>query len=202
MENKVVKKRILNDPVTYPEKFSESARSICEGLLCKEEDNRFGFKDGSCDELRAHPFFQDINWRKLNAGQFVTETNVQTQAISVTKMTFLLYILKKFLNISPAHLSAKGTLKTAGGEKNKKKQAREVKVHKIIPLWTCRWLTFFLKEFYQFHISNWGDWNIFSAGAKHSWARCHLMVLWVEVHFVVHWIPFPCYTNTVKFYLK
>uniref|UniRef100_A0A3B5PSG6 G protein-coupled receptor kinase n=1 Tax=Xiphophorus maculatus TaxID=8083 RepID=A0A3B5PSG6_XIPMA len=68
VENKVVKKRILNDPVTYPEKFSESARSICEGLLCKEVDNRFGFKDGSCDELRAHPFFQDINWRKLNAG--------------------------------------------------------------------------------------------------------------------------------------
>uniref|UniRef100_A0A3B5L6Y2 G protein-coupled receptor kinase n=1 Tax=Xiphophorus couchianus TaxID=32473 RepID=A0A3B5L6Y2_9TELE len=68
VENKVVKKRILNDPVTYSEKFSESARSICEGLLCKEVDNRFGFKDGSCDELRAHPFFQDINWRKLNAG--------------------------------------------------------------------------------------------------------------------------------------
>ncbi|XP_012728973.1 rhodopsin kinase GRK1 [Fundulus heteroclitus] len=68
VENKVVKKRILNDPVTYPEKFSESARSICEGLLCKEVDQRLGFKDGSCDELRAHPFFREINWRKLDAG--------------------------------------------------------------------------------------------------------------------------------------
>ena len=76
VENKVVKKRILNDPVTYPEKFSENARSICEGLLCKEVDKRLGFKDGSCDELRAHPFFGEINWRKLNAGRFQTEANV------------------------------------------------------------------------------------------------------------------------------
>ncbi|KAM9367089.1 rhodopsin kinase GRK1 [Symphorus nematophorus] len=68
VENKVVKKRILNDPVSYPEKFSENARSICEGLLVKEVDKRLGFKNGSCDELRVHPFFSEINWRKLNAG--------------------------------------------------------------------------------------------------------------------------------------
>lgn len=70
VENKVVKKRILNDTVVYPEKFSENARSICEGLLFKEVDKRLGFKDGSCDEIRAHPFFSEINWRKLNAGVF------------------------------------------------------------------------------------------------------------------------------------
>lgn len=70
VENKVVKKRILNDPVNYPEKFSESARSICEQLLCKEVDKRPGFKNGSCNELRAQPFFSGINWRKLNAGVF------------------------------------------------------------------------------------------------------------------------------------
>lgn len=69
VENKVVKKRILNEAVVYPEKFSENARSICEGLLVKEVDKRLGFKDGSCDEMRAHPFFSEINWRKLNAGQ-------------------------------------------------------------------------------------------------------------------------------------
>ncbi|XP_069029843.1 rhodopsin kinase GRK1 [Embiotoca jacksoni] len=68
VEKKVLKKRILNDPVTYPEKFSEKARSICEGLLFKEVDKRLGFKDGSCDELRAHPFFSEINWRKLDSG--------------------------------------------------------------------------------------------------------------------------------------
>ncbi|KAA8595821.1 hypothetical protein FQN60_011112, partial [Etheostoma spectabile] len=86
VEKKVLKKRILNDPVTYPEKFSENARSICEGLLFKEVDKRLGFKKGSCDEIRAHAFFSEINWRKLNAvyakniddvGAFSTAKGVQ-----------------------------------------------------------------------------------------------------------------------------
>ncbi|KAJ8003415.1 hypothetical protein DPEC_G00148080 [Dallia pectoralis] len=68
VENKEVKKRILNDPVTYPEKFSETAKSICEALLCKTVDQRLAFRNGSCDQLRSHPFFCDINWRKLNEG--------------------------------------------------------------------------------------------------------------------------------------
>ncbi len=69
VENKEVKKRILNEPVNYPESFSEKAKSICEGLLAKEVDKRLGFKNGSCDELRAHVFFSEINWRKLDAGE-------------------------------------------------------------------------------------------------------------------------------------
>ncbi|KAF5902614.1 centromere-associated protein E, partial [Clarias magur] len=68
VENKEVKKRILNDPVTYTEKFSENAKSLCEALLAKEVDKRMGFKNGTCDELRSHPFFSSINWRKLDAG--------------------------------------------------------------------------------------------------------------------------------------
>lgn len=72
VENKEVKKRILNDPVTYSEKFSENAKSVCEGLLAKEVDKRLGFKNGSCDELRSHPFFSELNWRKLDAGADAT----------------------------------------------------------------------------------------------------------------------------------
>ncbi|KAL2087415.1 hypothetical protein ACEWY4_016243 [Coilia grayii] len=68
VENKEVKKRILNEPVTYSEKFSENAKSICEGLLAKSVNDRLGFKNGSCNELRAHPFFSGLNWRKLDAG--------------------------------------------------------------------------------------------------------------------------------------
>lgn len=68
VENKEVKKRTLNDPVAYTEKFSENAKSLCEALLAKEVDKRMGFKNGTCDELRSHPFFSSINWRKLDAG--------------------------------------------------------------------------------------------------------------------------------------
>ncbi|KAM6986240.1 rhodopsin kinase GRK1-like [Aplochiton taeniatus] len=68
VEREELKERILNGTVVYSEVFSENAKSFCEGLLAKEVDKRMGFKNGSCDEIRAHSFFSDINWRKLNAG--------------------------------------------------------------------------------------------------------------------------------------
>lgn len=101
VENKVVKKRILNDPVMYPEKFSERARSICEGLLVKEVDQRLGFKNGSCDELRAHPFFNDINWRKLDAGLLQTETHVVS---ADSKGVQLLHMSSMWLNKDPSDI--------------------------------------------------------------------------------------------------
>lgn len=84
----MVKKRILNDPVIYPEKFSEKARSVCEGLLVKEPEQRLGFKNGSCDELRAHPFFSEINWRKLDAGLFQTVNTRTIIAAGVQLFSF------------------------------------------------------------------------------------------------------------------
>ncbi|KAM4701492.1 rhodopsin kinase GRK1 [Discoglossus pictus] len=68
VENKDLKNRILNDPVTYTEKFSKECKSLCEALLEKNHTKRIGFKNGNCDELRVHPFFREINWRKLEAG--------------------------------------------------------------------------------------------------------------------------------------
>lgn len=68
VEREEMKERMLNRVVAYPESFSDNAKSLCDGLLAKEVDKRMGFKDGCCDEIRAHPFFSDINWRKLNAG--------------------------------------------------------------------------------------------------------------------------------------
>lgn len=63
-----MKERLLTREVEYPDNFSQNAKLLCEGLLAKEVDKRMGFKNGCCDEIRAHPFFTDINWRKLNAG--------------------------------------------------------------------------------------------------------------------------------------
>lgn len=63
-----MKERMLTRVVTYTDSFSEHAKSLCDGLLAKEVDQRMGFKNGCCDEIRAHPFFSGINWRKLNAG--------------------------------------------------------------------------------------------------------------------------------------
>ncbi|XP_053560880.1 rhodopsin kinase GRK1 [Bombina bombina] len=68
VENKDLKNRVLNDPVTYNEKFNKECKSFCEALLEKDPKKRIGFKDGNCDELRVVPFFREINWRKLEAG--------------------------------------------------------------------------------------------------------------------------------------
>ncbi|XP_057709381.1 rhodopsin kinase GRK1-like [Corythoichthys intestinalis] len=68
LEREEMKERMLTREVIYTDNFSENAKSLCSGLLAKEVDKRMGFKNDCCDEIRAHPFFSDINWRKLNAG--------------------------------------------------------------------------------------------------------------------------------------
>ncbi|XP_005997993.1 rhodopsin kinase GRK1-like [Latimeria chalumnae] len=68
VENKEVTRRILSDPVAYSEKFSSDCKALCEGLLVKLPAERLGFKDGECRELRNHPFFQNLNWGRLEAG--------------------------------------------------------------------------------------------------------------------------------------
>ncbi|XP_041067482.1 rhodopsin kinase GRK1 [Carcharodon carcharias] len=68
VENKEVKRRILSDPVTYCDKFSEPCKSFCEALLEKDPEKRIGFKNECCDEIKTHPFFNSIHWRKLGAG--------------------------------------------------------------------------------------------------------------------------------------
>ncbi|XP_067895946.1 rhodopsin kinase GRK1 [Heterodontus francisci] len=68
VENKEVKRRILNDPVTYCDKFSEQSKLFCEALLEKDPDKRLGFRNECCAEIKDHPFFKSINWRKLQAG--------------------------------------------------------------------------------------------------------------------------------------
>uniref|UniRef100_H3D8Q2 G protein-coupled receptor kinase n=1 Tax=Tetraodon nigroviridis TaxID=99883 RepID=H3D8Q2_TETNG len=68
VEREEMKERMLTREVDYPDNFSQNAKLLCGGLLAKEVEKRLGFKNGSCDEIRAHPFFSGINWRKLNAG--------------------------------------------------------------------------------------------------------------------------------------
>nr|XP_046219705.1 rhodopsin kinase GRK1-like [Oncorhynchus gorbuscha] len=68
VEKEALKERIMTGTVVYPETFSENAKSICSALLEKQVDKRLGFKDGTCDEIRTHPFFSTIHWTRLDAG--------------------------------------------------------------------------------------------------------------------------------------
>uniref|UniRef100_G1LD63 G protein-coupled receptor kinase n=1 Tax=Ailuropoda melanoleuca TaxID=9646 RepID=G1LD63_AILME len=68
VENKELKQRVLSEAVKYPDKFSQASKDFCEALLEKDPEKRLGFRDGTCDGLRANPLFKDINWRQLEAG--------------------------------------------------------------------------------------------------------------------------------------
>ncbi|PNJ78081.1 rhodopsin kinase GRK1 [Pongo abelii] len=71
VENKELKHRIISEPVKYPDKFSQASKDFCEALLEKDPEKRLGFRDETCDKLRAHPLFKDLNWRQLEAGMLM-----------------------------------------------------------------------------------------------------------------------------------
>uniref|UniRef100_A0A8C9K5Z0 G protein-coupled receptor kinase n=1 Tax=Panthera tigris altaica TaxID=74533 RepID=A0A8C9K5Z0_PANTA len=71
VENKELRQRVLSEPVKYSDKFSQASKDFCEALLEKDPEKRLGFRDGTCDGLRANPLFKDINWRQLEAGMLI-----------------------------------------------------------------------------------------------------------------------------------
>ncbi|KDQ16691.1 hypothetical protein BOTBODRAFT_30613 [Botryobasidium botryosum FD-172 SS1] len=61
-------KRILNDPLRFPDDMSYDARSIIAGLLSRDPATRLGAN--GAEEIKRHPFFaKAIDWNKLWAKQ-------------------------------------------------------------------------------------------------------------------------------------
>lgn len=48
-----------------PEAFSRELRSLLEGLLQRDVNNRLGCHGGGADELKEHPFFSGIDWQQV-----------------------------------------------------------------------------------------------------------------------------------------
>lgn len=51
--------------VELPETFSRELRSLLEGLLQRDVNNRLGCRGNGTDELKAHPFFSGIDWQQV-----------------------------------------------------------------------------------------------------------------------------------------
>ncbi|XP_043940242.1 G protein-coupled receptor kinase 5-like isoform X2 [Protopterus annectens] len=58
-----VEKRVQEENETYSIKFSEEAKSICRNLLAKDPRQRL-----DCLAVKQHPFFRNINFKRLEAG--------------------------------------------------------------------------------------------------------------------------------------
>ncbi|XP_069798019.1 G protein-coupled receptor kinase 5-like isoform X3 [Narcine bancroftii] len=62
-----VDRRVKEDREDYSEKFSEETRSICSMLLAKETKGRLGCQGGGAAEVKQHPIFRHINFKRLEA---------------------------------------------------------------------------------------------------------------------------------------
>ena len=55
--------KILRDPLLFPDEVSPRARSILTSLLTRDPAQRLGVN--GADEIKRHPFFEKIDWRRL-----------------------------------------------------------------------------------------------------------------------------------------
>uniref|UniRef100_A0A3Q2Z7E2 G protein-coupled receptor kinase n=1 Tax=Hippocampus comes TaxID=109280 RepID=A0A3Q2Z7E2_HIPCM len=66
----------------YSGKFSEEAKSLCKALLAKDPRERLGCQgDGGASEVKAHPIFHSINFKRLEAGMLPAPFIPDPQAI-------------------------------------------------------------------------------------------------------------------------
>ncbi|CAG5929092.1 unnamed protein product [Menidia menidia] len=62
-----VDRRVREDPEEYSEKFTEEAKDICRQLLTKDPKERLGCKGCGAIEVKQHPIFRNINFKRLEA---------------------------------------------------------------------------------------------------------------------------------------
>ncbi|XP_045849381.1 G protein-coupled receptor kinase 4 isoform X2 [Meles meles] len=75
-----VDRRVRKDTEQYSEKFSEDAKSFCKMLLTKNPKQRLGSKAGAV-EVKAHPMFKEINFKRLEANMLEPPFCPDPQAI-------------------------------------------------------------------------------------------------------------------------
>ncbi|XP_053619864.1 G protein-coupled receptor kinase 2 [Plodia interpunctella] len=65
-----VDRRVKHEQEKYSHKFSECARSLCAALLAKSAASRLGCGGGrrGATLVKAHRFFSQLNWARLEAG--------------------------------------------------------------------------------------------------------------------------------------
>jgi len=57
--------KIIRAKLTFPDYLSPEAKSLLSGLLDRDPKTRLGSGPGDAEEIKTHPFFRDIDWKKL-----------------------------------------------------------------------------------------------------------------------------------------
>ncbi|KAG2781930.1 hypothetical protein Pcac1_g8252 [Phytophthora cactorum] len=56
---------IVKLPLRFPSEFSDDARSLLRGLICRNPAKRLGSGPCGAQEIMDHPFFAQVDWEKL-----------------------------------------------------------------------------------------------------------------------------------------
>uniref|UniRef100_A0A8C9RUM5 G protein-coupled receptor kinase n=1 Tax=Scleropages formosus TaxID=113540 RepID=A0A8C9RUM5_SCLFO len=67
-----VEGQVTNGKEKYSSKFSEDSKSVCQMLLVKDPNKRLGCQGGGALEVKAHPLFRLISFKRLEAGMLKT----------------------------------------------------------------------------------------------------------------------------------
>lgn len=62
-------KKILQDPLRFPDGFDRDAKDLLIGLLCRDPKRRLGY-NGS-EEIKTHPFFHQLSWKRLRMKGYI-----------------------------------------------------------------------------------------------------------------------------------
>ncbi|XP_043103732.1 G protein-coupled receptor kinase 6-like [Puntigrus tetrazona] len=76
-----VEKRVQEEEEEYSDKFSEDTKAICRMLLAKDPSERLGCQGDGATEVKAHPIFRSINFKRLAAGMLEAPFIPDPQAI-------------------------------------------------------------------------------------------------------------------------
>uniref|UniRef100_A0A3Q4HH09 G protein-coupled receptor kinase n=1 Tax=Neolamprologus brichardi TaxID=32507 RepID=A0A3Q4HH09_NEOBR len=63
-----VERRVQDEEEEYNDKFTEDAKAICRMLLTKDPKQRLGCKTDGAAGVKAHSFFKNINFKRMEAG--------------------------------------------------------------------------------------------------------------------------------------
>lgn len=75
-------RKILQDPLRFPDDMDREARSLLTGLLQKDPKKRLGTNNAA--EIRAHPFFAQIDWKRLMAKKYAAPFKPQVESLTDT----------------------------------------------------------------------------------------------------------------------
>ncbi len=68
VSREVVERRVRESTITYSSKFTPEASLFVSQLLERNSSNRLGRSGRGFQDVKSHPFFQQINWKHLDAG--------------------------------------------------------------------------------------------------------------------------------------